>query len=44
MPNSLVVDLIKRVSNLEGKMSVVIGLVIVGTGAALTTLFAVMTK
>lgn len=44
MPNNLVIDLIKRVARLEGKMSVIMGLVIVGTGAAVTTLFAVMMK
>lgn len=44
MPNSLVIDLIKRVAKLEGKMTVVLILVVAGTGAAFSTLFAVLSK
>ena len=44
MPNAIVTELINRVAKLEGKMSVVMGLVTVGTGAALATFFAVLMK
>lgn len=44
MPNAIVTELLTRVAKLEGKMSIVMILVSVGTGAALTTLMTVLFK
>lgn len=44
MPSAIVTELIQRVAKLEGKMQVVLILVSVGTGAALTTLMTVILK